>query len=327
MKKLSVFLFACITGISCLLGQDPQFSQFYAAPLYLSPSMAGSSNQGRVNLNYRDQWPAISGHFTTYAVSIDQFLPEFKSGIGLRLMHDNAGGGKLTSTTAGFNYSYRIKLARNLFMQPGLQTYYYQRKINYGRLTFTDQFYGDMVLPTSIEEANDLNKGYMDFTSSVLLFSDLAWFGFTLDHMMKLNGALADDPRYVPLMYSFFGGVTFKIFESILSREDQLLSIAYHFKRQNKINQLDLGAYYFRDFYRLGLWYRGLPGNSGPRGGDALIFLGGLVFNNFSINYSYDLTISNMIQSTGGAHEISMVFGFEGLARKHKMGMVPCPRF
>ncbi|MFM8742085.1 MAG: type IX secretion system membrane protein PorP/SprF, partial [Cytophagales bacterium] len=33
--------------------QDPQFSQFYAAPLYLNPAFAGSTNQNRVGINYR----------------------------------------------------------------------------------------------------------------------------------------------------------------------------------------------------------------------------------------------------------------------------------
>src|SRR5688572_33466757 len=33
-----------------LFAQDPQFSQFYAAPLYLNPAFAGSTNQARAGI-------------------------------------------------------------------------------------------------------------------------------------------------------------------------------------------------------------------------------------------------------------------------------------
>ena len=41
--------------------QDPEFTQFYANPLYLNPAFAGSSHCPRMNLNYRNQWPALQG--------------------------------------------------------------------------------------------------------------------------------------------------------------------------------------------------------------------------------------------------------------------------
>ena len=85
-------------------GQDPQFSQFYASPLYLGPSMAGAGESSRVILNYRDQWPKLSGRYITYALSFDHFIHRYKSGVGLLLLHDNAGKGKLTTTQIGLNY-------------------------------------------------------------------------------------------------------------------------------------------------------------------------------------------------------------------------------
>ena len=57
--------------------QDPQFSQFYAAPLYLNPAFAGSSQQGRVGLNYRNQWPGIDANFTTVSAFADFYLEDY----------------------------------------------------------------------------------------------------------------------------------------------------------------------------------------------------------------------------------------------------------
>jgi len=48
------------------------------------------------------------------------------------------------------------------------------------------------------------------------------------------------------------------------------------------------------------------------------------------IGYSYDFTISNLIGSTGGAHEISIVYEFNNLSigqLKKRIRAIPCPEF
>ena len=57
----------------------------------------------------------------------------------------------------------------------------------------------------------------------------------------------------------------------------------------------------------------------------------GLIFNYFEFGYSYDFTISELSTSSGGAHEISLIYEF-GLAPrpkqvKRKYKMIPCPTF
>ena len=42
-----------------LQAQDPQFSQFYAAPLYLNPGFAGTTPYIRAGANFRSQWPSL----------------------------------------------------------------------------------------------------------------------------------------------------------------------------------------------------------------------------------------------------------------------------
>ncbi len=308
--------------------QDVQFSQFYSAPMFLGPSMAGSANEGRLVLNYRDQWPRLSGRFVTSAVSYDQYVDKYNSGIGLSFLHDNAGGSKITSTKAGLSYSYRIKGGKKLFIQPGLQTYYYQRRINFDKLTFADQFYGDQILPTSIQAPPELNRGQMNFSTSVLVFTENLWIGAGIDHLMQLNSDLAGDPGYMPIKLTSFGGMTFKIPGQYRNRDDQSVSLAYQYKRQSSIDQLDLGAYYFREPFRIGVWYRGMPAGSGSWNRDAIVVSAGVSFDQFLLSYSYDMTISNMLQTTGGAHEIAVHYRFGKLVSDIRgIGQVPCPRF
>ena len=74
-----------------LYAQDPEFSQFYANPLYLNPALAGVTVCPKVNANYRNQWPAIGKAFITYNASYDQYVSFLHGGLGLVITADRAG--------------------------------------------------------------------------------------------------------------------------------------------------------------------------------------------------------------------------------------------
>ncbi|MBX7095951.1 MAG: type IX secretion system membrane protein PorP/SprF, partial [Flavobacteriales bacterium] len=75
--------------------QDPEFTQFFSNPLYLNPAFAGSKRCPRITLNYRNQWPALSGTFVTTSASYDQHVESIYGGIGLLVTNDKAGEGTL----------------------------------------------------------------------------------------------------------------------------------------------------------------------------------------------------------------------------------------
>ncbi len=88
----------CLLALSKLImqtnhvvAQDPLFTQFYANPLYLNPAMAGSHLCPRFSMNYRNQWPSLSGSFVTQSFSYDQKFKAINGGIGIIAMHDQAG--------------------------------------------------------------------------------------------------------------------------------------------------------------------------------------------------------------------------------------------
>src|SRR5687768_15690747 len=93
MKKLYIALITVLVasaGVN-LHAQDPQFTQFYANPLYLNPAFAGSKRCPRIAINARLQWTGISGNYRTYAASYDQHIDAISGGIGIRFMRDEAG--------------------------------------------------------------------------------------------------------------------------------------------------------------------------------------------------------------------------------------------
>ena len=69
--------------------QDPQFTQFYANPIYLNPAFAGTARCPRLIMNYRNEWPALSGTFVTYSVSYDQHIDGLQGGMGLVILQDH----------------------------------------------------------------------------------------------------------------------------------------------------------------------------------------------------------------------------------------------
>ena len=92
-------------------GQDAQFSQFYAAPLYTNPAYTGTVENTRVTAVYRNQWPtAGSQSYVSSLASIDHYLSKYNSGIGFMVMQNQAGSANLRSTQASFFYSYHIYL-------------------------------------------------------------------------------------------------------------------------------------------------------------------------------------------------------------------------
>jgi hypothetical protein len=73
-----------------------------------------------------------------------------------------------------------------------------------------------------------------------------------------------------------------------------------------------------------GLGYRNVINNS-----DAVIGYLGVKKGKFRIGYSYDYTISQLANKTGGTHELSFTFNWTGddnsLNPKKNKGYVPCP--
>ena len=101
--------------------QDPQFSQFYAAPLYLNPAFAGSTGQARVGMNYRNQWPSIDANFNTISAYADTYIESKNSGVGVLINRDKEGTLGLQSMSISLQYAYDLQLIKGLSFRPGFQ--------------------------------------------------------------------------------------------------------------------------------------------------------------------------------------------------------------
>jgi type IX secretion system PorP/SprF family membrane protein len=343
--RVSCIILAMLGVHDPLTAQDPQFSQFYAAPLYLNPAFAGSTGQARAGINYRNQWPAIDANFTTMSAYFDYFIADKKSGVGVLMTRDMEGLAGLRSLSVGLQYSYELELTDYLGFRPGAQVALYNRDVNFDRLTFGDQFdaSGNIISEETAEVFNtNFSKTFVDLSFGGVLFTRVAWLGVAGNHLNKPNQSIIDEESRLPIKLSVHGGFKFfmkpgVIENGIYSREaERSIAPAFQYRHQGKFDQMDLGVYFTFEPLVLGTWYRGVPFKQldGFVNNESLVLLLGFVKlgakDAINIGYSFDYTISKLGPGSGGAHEFSLVYTWP-MRNPRKPDpdklVIPCPDF
>jgi type IX secretion system PorP/SprF family membrane protein len=347
MNKTALFTaFLILSFCRVVTGQDAQFSQFYAAPLYLNPAFAGSTNQARIGANYRNQWPAIDANFNTFSVYADTYIEDKNSGVGVLINRDREGILGLSSTSISLIYSYDLRLTKGLSFRPGFQASIYNRAINFDRLTFGDQFdpaTGQVVNKTSVEGLNSgQSKFFPDISMGGLIYSQRAWFGVSAFHITQPDQSLVGSKDNLPMKLNAHAGLKFYLTPGVMGQgfynrpRERSIAPAIQYRHQGNFDQMDVGMYYTFEPLIIGTWYRGVPFKSvnGVVNNESVVLLVGLTKKGtkdvLNIGYSYDFTISKLGMGSGGAHEFSVVYTWSTRdprkPPKDKL-VIPCPDF
>ncbi len=324
----------CVMAASVALAQDPQFSQFYQAPLYLNPGFTGITPQQRIVLNQRIQWPNLPQAFVTTAASYDIWVDELKSGFGIMATTDQMGSAGWRTTTAGLLYSYKVRVNDKLVFSPGLYFGYGINGLDRSRLRLGDglEFNGESLDP----ELNRLgNKQYFDIGSGFVFYTRVFWFGASFGHMNTPNLSILNTESRLPMKTTIHAGARLSLYNGPRTTgKVSYITPSLIYRMQGPINQMDVGVNYHIDPVSIGIWYRGKPFDEnviGTINQDALIFTMGMYLKNLNIGYSYDFNVSALSTSSGGAHEISLIYEFvaKPIARqvKKRNRLIPCPTF
>jgi type IX secretion system PorP/SprF family membrane protein len=334
MKRIAFVFFVLINA--SLLAQDPEFSQYYAAPLYLNPAFTGTTNDHRFIANYRNQWPSIANGYTTTAFSYDYNSHDLNSGFGFLATQDQAGTAGMKSTQFNFLYSYKLRVSDKWVISSGLNFGYASRSIDFNKLLFADQFQlgTNQTTPTTDPSLSSAGMAhYFDFKAGALAYNRNFWFGFAASHMNQPNRSLVHGDAFVPMKITAHGGVRIPLYRSLRKQKIPVLSPSFVYKRQANFEQLDVGAYLLYDPLIFGLWYRGIPvrknADNSPNHDAAVVILGYRIGNNFEFVYSYDITVSSLGPASGGAHEVALKYHLPISVRQKKKQQkyLPCPSF
>jgi len=326
-------LITCLLIICCSFteAQHYQFSQFYAAQLYLNPAFTGANTCPRLSMNYRNQWSRIPGTFTTYQVAFDRPLKPINSGIGASVFCDRAGLGSLKTTQINLLYAYELRINKGLVARAGLSSGVAQRSIDYSQLRFGDQIARGGA-SSSVEDVSNSRNVYFDLNMGYLLYSANAWGGFSINHLNKPNQSLQGESSFLPMEFKFHSGYKFLLDDNVSSSKEQhSFTAAINYKKQLKFNQIDMGMYYTKGYLVLGLWYRGIPlykPFTWYSSQDALVFLMGISTDKLQVGYSFDYTISKLtVNNTYGTHEISLSYPFCNKKKRRRLTLISCPKF
>lgn len=336
MKKVLVWV---VLGLSFSAGyaQDPEFSQYYAAPLALNPAFTGTASDHRFIANYRNQWPSIANGFVTTAISYDYNLESVNSGLGLMVLTDKAGTANLKSTLINFQYAYKVNLANKWILSSGLNFGVGHRNIDFNKLVFGDQLEFDSGGDTPSDDpvySNLQSSTYFDFGGGILAYNRKFWIGFSAWHLNKPNRSLVDEEAQIPIKTSVHGGVRIPLYHGVF-KKDRIAAImpSFVYKRQGTFDQLDLGSYFIYEPIILGVWYRGIPIQQNVLDNvsqDAVVIIMGFQLTKVELSYSYDLTVSELGPISGGAHEVALKFKVDLATRskpRKKQRFIPCPTF
>ena len=329
--RLLAFLLA-VAALIDARAQDPQFSQWYAAPQYLNPALTGNTHQDRIAANYRLQWPGVKPGYETYMVAYDHRFSKAPAGIGVMVLRDKAGSTGLYSTTMGLSYSYEARIDYRHAMRFGARMGYTMRGIDPSGYLFADQVVRDNA-PVTLEPNLVEQTNYLDLAGGFMYYSEQFWAGVGMNHLNQPNMSLmVEGNARLPMRTSVHAGYRFPIDGRHISKSDTRMTIASHYKMEGKWDQLDLGWYIDHGQLTGGLWYRGLPMlkayKPGYSNSEALILMMGYQTDEqLRFVYSYDVTISKLTMKSAGAHEISLIYEWPKKAKARKPRIVPCPKF
>ncbi|MDG2343453.1 MAG: type IX secretion system membrane protein PorP/SprF [Flavobacteriales bacterium] len=325
-KPGKVYLFSIILSFFTLFNthfysQDAEFTQFYSNPIYLNPALTGTHMCPRVSMNYRNQWPGISGTFVTSAFSYDQHVSSLHGGLGLMFVNDQASNSLVNTRISGI-YSYQMKVSRKFSIRTGFEATYWQKSLDWNQLTF-----GDMIDPIRgfVYQTQDIPRGGtvggLDLSAGIVGFSEQFYIGFAAHHLTEPDESmLSNNSSPIPRKYTGHIGAMIPLAgkASKYETEEAFISPNILYRRQGSFQQINMGIYLSKGPLVGGVWYRNQ---------DAFILLVGMQMGQVKFGYSYDVTVSKLSMATSGSHELSLQLNFVCEPKKRTYRTISCPSF
>lgn len=316
-QKICAFILGFIS-IS-VVGQDNQYTQFFANKVYLNPAFAGTEVCPRLILGFRDQWPGMPGEYVSYTASYDASYQNI--GYGLLINGDDAGEGTIKTNNLSGIISPKIPLDGIWTISFALEAGVVSKRLSHEDLIFSNQVTATGINNEPQEIQSDIADVDVDLSSGVLLYSRDLYMGYSMHHIMEPNiSFLKDDsPLYKRHTVHFGGNIHLPqtIKEKRLGTGPRL-SPQVIYQQQGPAREVNLGLYYVKNRFTTGLWYRNQ---------DAIAVLIGVQTRKFSFGFSYDITTSKLMDNSGGAFELSTAYKFNCRTRKKSPQRLDCPSF
>lgn len=330
MKKfLTLLILASVTfGVKA---QDHIFSQFYNAPIYLNPALAGQFDGSfRMNMIYRDQWSSVSGKLSYISVSADFKLPNSAGGVGLLANSSSEGLAALEKNSISGIYSYIVG-DEHFSVAFGLQGGVTNRTLDFSKLVFSDQLDPRLGFTGSTSQAeqpfND-NKYYFDAGAGANFILGNFMLGASVLHLNKPDESFTGSKVPTPIRSAAYA--SYKIDLSGFGTQSMLLVPSVVYYHQAESTSISAGMQFKYNGVNAGLWYR----TGGDYKPDAVVL--SFIFDIFTnrnknqkvrLGFSHDATMNKLnYGNTSGTSEASVSFE-TGESADQKYGAGKCYEF
>lgn len=307
MKRITSILSLCFMMSFLGKAQESQFSQYYAASLFLNPAFNGIYNDPSLHMNHKRQPQQVDVINELTQVSfILPIKPNGKlersiGGAGVMAYNERSGIDGIFQKNAAFlNYAHNLKfgILTSYIISIGAQVGYELRSVNFSELTWGSQyniFFGyDDSLPAPVTEFDEtngsfiVNSGVMYYYNpdrNYMLHKFSAFAGISVTNLNRPNKSfnIQSDERE-PMLIKYNGGIEFKYKKLFVT--PSLLALYTRGSAQFNAG-LNIAYVPNADRYNafgpqllFGTWYRYR---------DSFIFMGGIKFNSISIRGSFDL--------------------------------------
>lgn len=324
--KIHFVLFISLFAIQPLFAQDPVLTQFYAAPVLVNPSFAGSVGDARIAVGYRDQWNGSNYKFSTTYISTDNWFEGINSGLGFSIVNQKETLTSYNFTEAKVSYAYHLKISETITFFPGISFGVGTKHFNFQNLILGDQIslFDGSLDPVSNDPFLEKDRvSFFDVSVGGVLYLENAWLGLSVKHLNKPDiSFLNDEPLALPVLYSVHGGYQFRLNQGnpdgVLPYES-FLFLTLNYMNQDTSNRLDLGAE-----INISQFYAGVLASAQTyklvSGSDTLLSVNplfGVRFNNFKIGFSYDFPVSD-IGNIAGTSEINLQYVFRKTTKNRR---------
>lgn len=344
MRKGLLYIVAIMLMSGFVSAQSIHLSQFYNAPILISPANTGlmPDNDFRVGLNYRNQWSALPVPYNTFSGWGDFKIGGNKDndhnnwlGMGFTVYTDKAGDGQLKLSQLQGNVAYHLQLSNTSMISLGMSAATVSRSVNYDLLTFDAQWDGfsfNTNLPNS-EKVGIMRTSYYTIGAGM----NFAWFP-NENVYLKLGGGAVNINKPIESFYD--NGVNEVALRpagtlDVLVRTGSVLIVnpSVYYTQQKGATEIVTGVQVRT------ILGGGNNGNGTPiqlilggfyRMADAAILAAGMQVGPVQFMASYDMTMSSLApyNSSYGAMEFSLIY--QGSYGRNKDGIkrsYTCPRF
>ncbi len=316
-----------------LRAQDPNFSQFYAAPLYLNPALAGAEKDATFSAVYRSQWRSLG--FPQQIGQVSGIIPLNSrqhpmmpaGGIGFAAYNDLSGENnnfRATGVQAGAAYNLALKGDFSQVLSFGMQIGLIQKSVDFNELRWGSQynaaapFFGFDYTVSPTINANTLRDKILypvvhsgivwNFNSNQgIVTKPLSGFvGFSVSNMNQPNEALMrDEASRLPFLFRMQSGLEYEITPAFRLMPNLL------WMRQNGNDQINVGTFLS---YQLSETATQIPARVMAGGwyrvGDSFVLSTALTNSKYTLGFSYDINTSSLRYATRGrgAWELSLTY-------------------